>query len=338
MIRRLLVATLLSASFSLTARASGAQQMDLPIRKGQLVTFDLGSRDRCDTSEYDCPRRYVRAYVYRVSKGETFMVSVSGPTGAWRAVTSTGATLDDLGPCVSVLAQDRVATCHLTEPSRFDYELAIVIGNDHPGGEFHVGLYEAGATGEHARTVAERERGQSSISGLNVAAAFGSRMMSVRDMDQPHSSEGYLLRAGLGFLDRIEIFGEYQDEIADERIEGQSGADGWYSVRSQSVGTRLFLTGGRSRFRPYLEGSYGLRERELADGDALVKGRTFGGGLGFSVFLARPFAFDFAVVAGRSAFERAELDGETLYLNDGQLDETSVGVRVGASFNLIGSN
>lgn len=333
----LAVALAAAASLALPAVRAHAQTMDTPIRKGEFVTFSLDDGDGCDPDEYDCPKPYIRGFVYRVRKGEQFAVSMTGPSGAWRVVTSTDASIDDLGPCATTMKFNEIATCTSTEPASRDYDLAIAVGSDRPVGEFRIGVYDrSGGTAAFERDVEDHVRGSSIVNGLNVSAGFTGRSVLTDDADERHNVEGWILQWGFGIGERVHVFGEYEDAIGDVGEGDASFGEGLYGISGYAGGLRLYMTGRRSQFRPYVQGSFGMMEREAASGAAVFEGSAIGAELGVRFFLGRLFSFDFAATGNRNSYGKASVDGESIDLGDEKFGETGFGGRIGATFNLFG--
>lgn len=174
----------------------------------------------------------------------------------------------------------------------------------------------------------------SSIRGVHVSPAFVGTWMSTEGVEQRHSTIGWGGRVGIG-LGRVVLFGEYRDEIADDNAEGGAEWDGLYGMKSYDGGLRVYLGSDYGTIRPYVQGSYGVREREAESGPDRLRGRAWGGGAGLEMFLGRVFTFDFGGTAGRTTFNELSTDGAD-WADMDPVQWSDLRASVGVSVNLSG--
>lgn len=175
---------------------------------------------------------------------------------------------------------------------------------------------------------------ESSVEGFEIAAFALAQRLDTEGIDHADQSSGWGVRAGIGLSERLQVFGLYSSELADQGVpEGESAPV--YDLTSMDVGARLYLTGNSSTLRPYITGTYGWREREEAyDSDYMYYGRSWGGGLGSHLFMGRSLAFDLGLSYNNASYtEIAFEEGDRVTLDD-PFKATSLRIDIGLSLFL----
>lgn len=271
--------------------------------------------------------------------------------GEWVAITLS---TNDFSPNVAFYVPGKLGSGAMAtsvwrlfgtyKPSGYDAERVMTMENIPAGPALIViTTAEAGQTGEYQmcwRYVENatsnpcwRPETSSSVGGLFISPLITGSFLASDEFEGYDRSEGFGARAGAGF-GPITMFAEYSEELGDTR-QGEGDGGGLYDLKTIMGGMRYHFLSEFGSVRPYLQGHYGVRERESELNNDMFKGQTFGGGIGLDLFFGQTFALDLGGFADRTKYGEMQVEGEDDFVElDSPTTWTRYRLNMGASWYL----